>query len=112
MIRLQTTLSKRLAQIGACLFLLAGAGGSRTAFASLPSMNWKGGAIKNLTIDVVFMGPFTSDDRNAVINYIVTFCDFLGGGPTNPPGSEAAVHYYGVSNCVPDLDQCPGQDLR
>lgn len=88
-------------------------------------VNYGGGPMKNLYVDVVFWGKNcapgaatdacfvqdpdpTRDDRQIVLRYITNLASWLNGGygpdgSTPAPGLEPAIHYYGVSGITPGL---------
>src|SRR5205814_1686641 len=98
-----------------------GAGGHR-AYAN-DYVNFGGGAMKNLYINLVFWGkncaPYqdtstcfvqgtdaSNDDRQAVFQYIRNLEGWFNGGygpdgALPPIGLEPAIHYYGLSGITP-----------
>lgn len=68
---------------------------------SAPKINYKGGAMKNFVVDIIFAGPFTGDEHANVLNTVKNVTDFINGSSLNPPGFEPAVHFYNVWGAVP-----------
>jgi hypothetical protein len=76
---------------------------ARTALANGPLI-FQGGPMKNLYVDLIFWGDFTSDDRQSVLTYVSQLANYLNGAGADL-GLEPAVHYYGVSGIAPGMWQ-------
>jgi hypothetical protein len=68
---------------------------ARAALADGP-LNFQGGSMKNLYVDLIFWGDFSAADRQSVLSYVGQLDYWLNGGSPDL-GMEPAVHYYGVS---------------
>lgn len=72
---------------------------ARAALAAGP-LNFQGGPMKNLYVDLIFWGNFSATDRQQVLDNVNQLSYWLNGGSSGP-GLEPAVHYYGVSGITP-----------
>ena len=81
------------------------------------AIQFSGGPMRNLVIDVVFWGSgITDTDRADVRDYLRNFSGYMNGFAA-PAGKEAAVHYYGLSGVIPgawinDSNPLPNEVLR
>jgi hypothetical protein len=92
---------KKMSALTVGVVLLFVVGGARPAQAQY-AMNYNGGPIKNLYIDLIFWGTFTQEQQQNVFDYVTNLSSFLRGA-YNPAGFEPAVHYYGASDIIPGV---------
>jgi hypothetical protein len=64
------------------------------------NLYFQGGSMKNLVVDLVFWGAFTSNDMADVKAYLSDVCGYIDGA-YDPPGFQPTVRYYGIWGCVP-----------